>query len=147
METTAHDGQSQPLCCWQKGAAWARGYPHTKLSNGVCIPEDGWHKQREAGTASQPEDKKPQLFCALRVTQDIRNSSSSRSIPANTGARTVTEPVSPISVLPCSVTHHLACGTRQEPFTGRDSEHPLRCSGMESAPPPLPCPSPQHICS
>lgn len=34
----------------------------------------------------------------------------------------MTEPVSPISVLSCSVTHHLACGTRQEPLTGSDSE-------------------------
>lgn len=27
----------------------------------------------------------------------------------------------PVSVLSCSVTHHLACGTRQEPLTGHDS--------------------------
>lgn len=113
-----------------------------------CVYCCWWHRRREEGIASQPEDKKPQLLCLFRVTQDIRNSSSSRSVPANIGARTVTQPVSPFSMLPCSVTHHLACGTRQEPFTGHDSEHPLRCSGMEPAlPPPPPGPSPQHICS
>lgn len=127
-----------------------QGLPaHTKLSNGcrVCIADADTSSVRQVLPSSQ-RTRSPSCSVHLELHKTSERSSSSRSVPANIGARTVTQPVSPFSVLPCSVTHHLACGTRQEPFTGHDSEHPLRCSGMEPAlPPPPPGPSPQHICS
>lgn len=58
METAARDRQSQPLCCWQKAAAWVRDEEspaHTKLSNrcSVCIPDDDITRVRQVLPPSQ----------------------------------------------------------------------------------------------